>query len=198
MSCEARLLILRVTTLCLMTLLAGTVAASDRSFCAGVDDGTGTVELPPHGCAYLSPDEVFMITEGLPAGTTIELDPLLDTFFCTTTPCGLPGGTLGGEVESFDAMMKWQLEGTGDLAGFERIIHLPIAVQTHSGPRNPGDAVQTFPADLFQMQGGIVGDPDFDQLQLTAGTGFGLPSPGQTTLTRRHGGPFSVDSFFDI
>ncbi|MCP4898091.1 MAG: hypothetical protein GY906_14055 [bacterium] len=94
--------------------------------------------------------------------------------------------------------MKWQLEGTGDLAGFERIIHLPIAVQTHWRPRKPGAAVQTFPADLFQMQGGIVGDPDFDQLQLTAGTGFGLPSPGQTTLTRRHGGPFSVDSFFDI
>jgi hypothetical protein len=50
------------------------------------------------------------------------------------------------------------------------------------------------------MQGDIIGDPDFSTLQIVAGTDFGLPSPGHTTLTRL--GPpasdFQVDSFFDI
>ena len=42
------------------------------------------------------------------------------------------------------------------------------------------------------------GDPDFDLLRITAGNGFGLPSPGHTTLTQQPGGNWNVDSFFDI
>jgi len=42
------------------------------------------------------------------------------------------------------------------------------------------------------------GDPDFDLLRITAGNGFGLPSPGHTTLTQQPGGNWAVDSFFDI
>lgn len=48
------------------------------------------------------------------------------------------------------------------------------------------------------MQGQVSGDPDFDLLRITAGTSFGLPSPGQTTLTDLGGGNWFVDSFFDI
>ena len=41
------------------------------------------------------------------------------------------------------------------------------------------------------------GDPDFDLLRISAGSAFGLPSPGHTTLTQRPTG-WAVDSFFDI
>jgi hypothetical protein len=42
------------------------------------------------------------------------------------------------------------------------------------------------------------GDPDFDLLRITAGSSFGMPSPGHTTLTQLPGSNWSVDSFFDI
>ena len=53
---------------------------------------------------------------------------------------------------------------------------------------------------MFGLQGQITGDPDFDLLRITAGSGFGLPSPGHTTLTRQGppGSGWAVDSFFDI
>ena len=52
--------------------------------------------------------------------------------------------------------------------------------------------------DIFSLQGAIFGDPDFDLIQIRAGTNFGLPSPGATTLTELPGGDFQVDSFFDV
>ena len=199
MKFSAGILILRVVTLCLLVFFSTTATAEDRSFCVGPDDGTGTAELPPHGCAYLSPSEVFMIIVGLPPGTTIELDPLLHDFLCYTFPCGQPGGTLAGEVETYEATMTWEVNGTGDFDGFERTLQVPVFIQSHSGPRTLGDAVQTFPAELSEMFGQLPpGDPDFEYLVLTAGTNYGMPSPGQTTLTRRYGDPFSVDSFFDV
>lgn len=198
MSRTPHILLVSVTTMCLLVLTGTPASAQERSFCIAADDGTGTAELPPSGCGYVSPSEVFMIIDGLPPGTTMELEPRLDSFICLTTPCGQPGGTLGGERERFDAFMTWHLTGTGDLAGYTRTLTVPVSVETDSGPRNPGDPVQSFPTELFEMQGVLLGDPDFDQLQLTAGASFGLPSPGQTALSRRYGDSFSVDSFFDI
>ena len=62
-------------------LAAGVVAlfVSSMSFagvpgadpCIVPEDSTGSVSLPPEGCAYLSPTEVHMIIDGLPAGTEI-------------------------------------------------------------------------------------------------------------------------------
>jgi hypothetical protein len=58
--------------------------------------------------------------------------------------------------------------------------------------------VQTYNTDLYRMFSQIAGgDPDFDLLRLVAGTDFGLPSPGQTTLTQV-GPNWNVESFFDI
>jgi hypothetical protein len=167
--------------------------------CFVVDDGAGTVELPPAGCSYLSPDEVHQIIDGLPAGTTIELDPIHKDFICRELDCGGPGGGLGGEQEDFDSMLVLRLTGTGDLDGYDRVLSIPATVQTHTGPRTPGDPVQTFPTDMFQLVGALApGDPDFTTLQVVAGTAFGLPSPGSTTLSARGDGTFQVDSFFDI
>ncbi|MHC5114034.1 MAG: hypothetical protein ACYTGP_06355 [Planctomycetota bacterium] len=171
----------------------------------------GTVTLPPPGCEYLSPDEVHLIIDGLPAGTTIELDPIHRDFICKQGGagfpgcpppgiCEVPGGNLGGQVDCFSSILELDLQGTGELAGFQRLLQVPIDCQVHTGPRNPGDAVQEFPTDMFLLQGGIFGDPDFDQLVVVGGTGNGLPSPGHTTLTRLGppGSSFVVDSFFDV
>ena len=138
MNRTARLLIVCVMAPCALILVAGTAAAQNRSFCAAVDDGTGTAELPPHGCGYVSPMEMFQIIDGLPPGTTIELPPFLHNFLCLTTPCGQPGGGLGGERELFEATMRWELRGTGALAGWTRTLWLPLSLETHSAPRTPG------------------------------------------------------------
>ncbi|HSR33727.1 MAG TPA: hypothetical protein VLY63_24435 [Anaerolineae bacterium] len=174
-------------------------AALVDSPCIAPDNGTGTVDLPPNTCDYTSPVEVFFIIDGLPPGTTVELTAILTDFVCPLGDCGEPGGGLGGEREVFESTLLFQLRGTGELADFRRTLRVPTLEETHSGPRTPGDPVQSFPADFFALQGNLPpGDPDFGSLQITAGTSFGLPSPGQTTLTDLGDGRFMVDSFFDI
>ncbi len=201
-SCDVRLgRVVAVGLFCALATVAAGHSQSDDP-CVVNDDGSGTVMLPPAGCSYLSPAEVHLIIDGLPPGTTIELAPIHTAFICRDPgTCGAAGGALGGEVEEFDSELLFELTGTGDLDGFHRILALPAAVQTHTGPRNPGDEVQSFPTDMFQLVGALPpGDPDFQSLQVVAGTAFGLPSPGQTTLTRLGppGSEFQVDSFFDI
>jgi hypothetical protein len=180
--------------------------------CEVPDNGGGTVTLPPAGCEYLSPDEVHMILNDLPPGTTIELAAIHKDFICRgqgVTPCSIPlpplqcedvGGSLGGNVDCFDSVAELDITGTGALGSFQRTIFVPLGVEVHTGPRNPGDPVQTFPNEMVSLQGQLFGDPDFDQLTITAGSNHGLPSPGQTTLTRLGppGSNFAVDSFFDI
>jgi hypothetical protein len=164
--------------------------------CEVPDNGTGTVDLPPVGCPYLSPDDVHKIIDGLPAGTTIRLGAEHQDFFNVTTS---PGGTLGGEVEQYSSSVKLDMSGTGSLGGFHRVLYMPAQCETHTGPRAPGTPIQSFDTDMFRIQGQLpAGDPDFDLLRITAGTGFGMPSPGHTTLTRLPGGTYNLDSFFDI
>ncbi len=168
--------------------------------CIVPDDGSGTGEFPPVGCAYLSPLGAYTISNGLPAGTEIELEPIHRDLSCPLGGCGVPGGALGGETEFFNGTLVLQAVGTGSLEGFERLLTLGMGNQTYSGPRNPGDSVQTFATEMFQMGSSISpGDPDFDQLTISAGAGASLPtSTGQTTMTQLPSGDFSIDSFFDI
>lgn len=188
-----------IITLAVVLVARSTVAEPPgRSFCSVADNGTGTGDVPPVGCSYISPEEVFMIIDGLPAGTTIEAAPIHHSFVCLTTPCEMPGGSLGGTSSAFDSSLTLFMAGTGELAGFTRLIEMPMTSVVHTGPRIRGNPVQTFPTDYFALQGQVFGDPDFDQLTITGGTGFGLPSPGQTRMTKRIGDSFSVDSFFDI
>jgi len=169
-----------------------------RSFCSVPDNGTGTGDVPPVGCSYISPDEVFLIIDGLPPGTTIEAAPIHHSLVCIEMPCERPGGSLGGTSSGFDSSLTLFMTGTGSLEGFNRQIEVPMASEVHAGPRIPGNVLQTFPTDYFSLQGQIFGDPDFSSLSITGGTNFGLPSPGQTTMMKRLGDSFSVDSFFDI
>jgi len=139
-----------------------------------------------------------MIINGLPPGTTIQLAAIHDGFFNLSST---PGGSLGGERENFNSRLRLHLQGSGALAGYNRDLLIQgVQCETHVGPRTPGQPVQSFDTEMMNLQGQITGDPDFDLLRITAGTGFGMPSPGHTTLTRQGlaGSNWAVDSFFDI
>jgi hypothetical protein len=166
----------------------------DPGTCLVPDNGSGTVDLPAD-CPYTAPDEPMYIIDGLPPNTTIELEPIFEDFFSIVR---IPGGSLGGQIQQFDATLDLTVTGTGDLSGFNRHLAVPISCEVHTGPRIPGDPVQTFPSVMFQFQGELFGDPDFCVLRVRAGNDFGLPSPGYFTLTEQPGGYFTVDSFFDV
>ncbi|MFQ5495392.1 MAG: hypothetical protein ACE5EX_08430, partial [Phycisphaerae bacterium] len=171
---------------------------------------TGTVMMPPIGCEYLSPDEFHEILAGLPADTQLELAPIHKDFICNRGDgfpgcpppgvCEETGGTLGGNVDCFDSTLQLTISGNpgGALAGFNRVLSVPVLTRVDTGPRTAGDAVQDFDTEMVQLQGELFGDPDFCTLRITGGTAMGLPSPGHTTLTRLPGGDFQVDSFFDV
>lgn len=112
--------------------------------------------------------------------------------------CEMAGGTLGGDGHCFEAALDLTVTGTGDLQGFNRHLSVPVFCEVHTGPRTPGDPVQQFPSVMFRMQGELFGDPDFCTFRITGGSDYGLPSPGQMTLTKLPSGDFAVDSFFDI
>jgi hypothetical protein len=176
--------------------------------CTVPDNGTGTVDLPPVDCGYLSPTEFHEILNGLPPGTTVRINPTHSRFVCPNGPgtCESPGGSLGGSVDAFGSRLTLVMLSTTTGAGFgrragpafSRTIDVPVQCEVHTAPRTPGQPVQTFATDFFALQGGIAGDPDFDSLNITAGTSFVGPSPGSTTLTQQPSGGFAVDSFFDI
>ena len=162
--------------------------------CVAPDNGSGTVNLPAN-CPYIAPLEPMYIIDGLPPGTTIELDPVLEDFLNIVR---ITGGSLGGEILQFDATLDLTVSGTGDLTGFNRHLAVHVSCEVHTGVRNPGDPVQQFPAVMFRMQGQLFGDPDFCEFIVRAGTDYGLPAPGQITLTELPEGDYAVDSFFDI
>lgn len=175
-----------------------------RSACIAPDNGAGTARLPAD-CPYTSADPMQII-DGLPAGTTIELAPIFHTFVCDSgaAPCAdcfvMDNCTpLDGEIVRYRSTLNLTLNGTGTLAGYNRVLNMAnLLQQAQHAPRTPGNPLQSFATDMQQIQGQITGDPDFDLLRITAGTTFGLPSPGHTTLTQLGGGNWAVDSFFDI
>ena len=161
--------------------------------CVVPDNGTGTADHPP-SCpsGYVGQ---MQIIDGLPGGTTIDIGAVLTAFAGLVQ---VPGGALGGMRENWAATMPLNLTGTGTLLGFNRNLNLPVASgESHSAPRTLFAPSQSFDTDLWGLQGQIVGDPDFDLLRITAGTGFGMPSPGHTIFSQDVGG-WAVDSFFDI
>jgi len=161
--------------------------------CVVSDNGSGTADHPP-GCPNGYSGQMAIVT-GLPAGATIDIAAVIVNFAGLTQ---VPGGNLGGNRENWSAVAPLMLTGTGALLGFNRNINLPISAgESHSAPRIPFSPSQSFATDLWSLQGQIVGDPDFDLLRITAGSGFGYPSPGGTIFTQSGGG-WAVDSFFDI
>ena len=162
--------------------------------CIVPDNGGGTADLPAD-CPYESSEDPFYIINGLPPDTTIELDPIFDDFYNIVRT---PGGPLGGEILEFDATLGLVVTGTGDLTGFNRYLSVPVSFEINTAPRTPGDPVQSFISEIFQLEGELFGDPDFCMFRIYAGSDYGLPSPGQFILSKMLSGNFNIDSFFDI
>lgn len=165
--------------------------------CCVMPDVNGTADHPP-SCAVGYAGHT-QIVAGLPVGTTVQIPSFLGIPGGFAGLVQVPGGALGGNSETWTSMMVMQLNGTGTLGAYNRVINMPISAgTTHSAPRIPFAPSQSFNTDLFMLQGQLpFGDPDFDLLRITAGTGFGLPSPGHTIFTWAGYG-WAVDSFFDI
>lgn len=195
-----------VHRLCLALAFAALVVsapapAQAQDPCLEPDNGTGTVTLPPPDCEYLSPNQVHMIIDGLPPGTTIILKPIHLNFICRQTSgpgCGTAGGTLGGQRETFGSTVSFQMSGTGALSGWGTTLTLPASVVTDTGPRPFGASVQSFPTAMIRLQGSTLSHPSFSYFEVVAGSDYGLPSPGKTTLTRVSSRTFKVDSEFDV
>jgi hypothetical protein len=91
--------------------------------------------------------------------------------------------------ENWQSFMVWPMQGTGVFAAYNRSVNMPLSSgDTHSAPRVPFNPVQPFNTVLWGIQGQLpFPDPDFDLLRITAGNGFGMPSPGHTTFTSQLG-----------
>ncbi len=180
----------------------GVVAAVAGSALGAVyvpDNGGGTIDFPPPGGAYVVCPGFpqFSIINGLPAGSTIQIDPTLSNW---TSVVETAGGALAGDSQTFDFQLDFVINGTGAYNFYSRNLTFPLFLtsgKTDIAPRTPFAALQTFAGDWRRLQTQITGDPDFDLLRITAGTEFGLPSPGSTTITQSGPG-WLVDSFFDL
>lgn len=180
--------------LSLGSTLAAPRALAQGGCCVEFDNGGGTATMPPN-CSYFG---LMRIENGLPAGTTIDIDADLGGFFGIVEG---PGGALGGTQSTFNGLLTMTMTGTGALGGFNRIIFMPVNGIFDFGLRNPGDPVQAFPGDVVLLTGQVFGDPDFDHISLNAGSSLGRPGPGASTLGDLGGtgtGPWNVDSFFDV
>ena len=175
----------------------GVTAPPPPGPCTVVPNADGSVSLPPAGCGYVSPADFHVMLDGLPPGTEVHIAAQHAQFFNVTH---IPDGTVGGETEHFQSALALHLTGTGDLAGLDRFLTMPTQCQSHVGPHTAGTNIQSFDTEMQGIQGQVTGDPDFDLLRITAGSAFGMPSPGHTTLTRQGppGSPYNVESFFDI
>ena len=169
-------------------------ATQAQPCCTLPDNGGGTVDLPPN--CLDGYDGSLELIEGLPPGSTVEMDARLKNLVLVSQT---PGGSLGGTIEVFTGTMELEVTGTGTLAGFSRTLNVSIDGETHSAPRTPGAAVQSFDIEVYRLKGVLTGDYDFSLLWFEGGSVYGLDSPGHTTLTRT-GGPgtdFEVESTFE-
>ncbi len=173
-------------------LLAPLPALGQNGCCIAPDNGSGTATMPPY-CTYSGP---MVMNTGFTGGSSINIQAEL-TFINISS---VPGGNLGGMRSTFDGNLQMTMSGQGGLAGLNRFITMYVTGVMDFAPRNNGDAVQSFIGDLYDITGEVFGDPDFCTLRLQGGTVYGLPSPGDNTLTRLGlpGSDFEVDSFFDI
>ena len=173
----------------------------------GAPNAGGTAVFPPacddpsgrHG--HRSQWFVPVMTSGMPAGSPVFGDMVLRKYVVTSST---PGGSYGGAILQFTGECQIDLFGTGTFASYRRRVVIPVTGTMHSGPRTPGANVQGFPSEIMALSGALLGDSQFNRLEIVAGAGHALPSPGHTTLSALPGIPhgnsegWNVDSFFDL
>ena len=163
--------------------------------CISQDNGFGTVDFPDPLCGFVS--DMRILVEDI--FTSIHIDEMsLQNISNIVT---VPGGSLGGDLITFDADVVLPMEGVGPLAGFSRFptVFTPD-IQIETAPTIPGEPIQIFDANLVKLETIMIADPDFNSFELRMGSTFGLPCPGEIKLHRlgAPGSNFNVDSFFDI
>lgn len=130
-----------------------------------------TLALDDTSCDYKFD---LSITDGLPPGTTIEIDASLEDFFSLVE---IPGGSLGGTQQTMDAGLLMLITGTGALAGFSRTLYLSVNPIVDIGPRG-GPGTQSFAITVDGLAGQLFGDPDFSILDFRMGNASGLANSG--------------------
>ncbi len=181
------------------------------------DNGSGTADVPI--LADYVGETPMQISDGFPMGSTIDIVATLET---PTVYAEQAGGSLGGTMSGGGGgLFTWQMQGTGNFLGYNRTLNFGLApggggvlsffdpafnatgadFEVHAEPRTLSAPLQSFDTVMFRLFGVIVNpgdaDPDFDLLRVVAGSDFGMPSPGHTTLLQT-GPNWEVDSYFDI
>jgi hypothetical protein len=170
--------------------------------CELPDNGNGTVTLPDPDCPYRGIGSFHELLDGLPVGTTVIIEAVHLDFFCdqgNMELCNSAGGSLGGETHDFGSQLELRVIGSGAAEGLDETVLVPVDCVVETGPR-AGGPTQIFANSMVSLQGSASGVGSFVSISIEAGSAFGLPSPGQTTLVR-DGGPgcdFVVESYFDI
>lgn len=168
------------------------VVASPAGALSNAPNVGGTARLPAGG--YVSPADIHA---WLRAGGKVTAEmKMYHGGFGLAIVRG--GGILGGEIETYPSSLVFTINGTGPLQGWSRTIVVRANCETHLAPRTPGESIQSFDTNMYRIEGGITNDPDFEYLQVVAGTGNGFDSPGHTTLYRQKDGSWLVDSNFQI
>lgn len=111
-----------------------------------------------------------------------------------------PGGSLGGDVETFDSDVAVTVtKADGSVAAEEGLtVHIPVRSITHTSKQDPGAKRQTLQTAMWNLEGRIENQGGWKYFAVIAGEENGLPSPGETTLTRLEDGNVAVESFFKI
>ena len=190
--------------------------------CVLVDNGSGTVDLPPAGCGYLSPTDVHELIDAanFPPGTVIEMDIDHRDFFCSqgggpVTPpppacstvvdpatCEGPGPTSTTVVECFESVAEITLTGKGILLGYVETLTVPLftEVLAERDPLNPTPPL-SFATTMSVISGSLPFGASLNicQLDIIGGADVtpGL-NDGQVTLTPTGTGEFTLVSHFNI
>ncbi len=151
--------------------------------------------LPPIDPAYLETLEGFHLVVGSNGITLADMSPVHEEFNGIAVN---PGGIFGGEVETFNSNLVFEVTGRGPLEGWSRTLTIPAKCETHTAPRERGADVQSFETDMQRIEGRIRNDRDFEYFEVIAGTANGFPSPGHTKFFRQRDGRYLLDSTFNI
>jgi type VI protein secretion system component Hcp len=165
----------------------------DREPCVVPDQGIGTVPVFDPNCVYSASDR-----------NVAALDDILVVRQLESASPQLFRDAMGGRQEKFDGKITIQFRpNETQPARFLQFELKEVLVSGFTTSQSGGGGTER-PMESLSLNFTKIefrlppGDPDFDLLRITAGSDFGLPSPGHTTLTQLPGGNWNVDSFFDI
>ena len=155
-------------------LLLGGADSAWGDVCTLPDNGSWTIDLPPQ-CSdgYTSPEDYYLITDGLPEGTTIRVHARYVQFMDVVRT---PGGNFGpnGEIQDFRSGVSLAKAGSGELNDFSHQLFFSADCEMHTARRIPSDQ-QTIAAEWVSLDGHILpSDPYFSSFRLTAGSDMGL------------------------